>query len=61
LTALIEIVTLDGGKVVVTLEDVEVCVANIVVELRSVDTTVVVALRIPPNGENLSIVESGVL
>ncbi len=34
---------------------------NAVVELHIVDTMVVVALRTPPKGEKLSIVESGVL
>ena len=60
LTALIEIVMLEGG-VVVTLDDVEVCVVSAVVELHSVDTIVAVAVRTPPNGEKRSIVDSGVL
>jgi hypothetical protein len=51
---------LDGGRVV-TLEEVETCVVYAVVELHTVDTIVVVALRIPPKGEKRRIVESGVL
>jgi len=47
--------------VVVPEEEVETCVLNAVVELQIVDTMVVVALKTPPKGENLSIVESGVL
>jgi hypothetical protein len=45
----------------VVVEDVEACVVNAVVEPNIVDTIVVVALRTPPKGENLNIVESGVL
>ena len=58
MTTLIEIVMFDGMVVV---EDVEACVVNAVVEPNIVDTIVVVALRTPPKGENLNIVESGVL
>ena len=56
---LIEIVMLDTGTV--TLEEVETWVVSAVVELHRVDTIVVVAVSTPPNGENLRIVESGVL
>jgi len=59
LITLIEIVMLDTGTV--TLEEVEVCVVSAVTELYNVDTIVVVAVSTPPNGENRSIVESGVL
>jgi hypothetical protein len=60
-TALIEIVMLDGGIVVVAVEEVENCVINAVVLLHIVDTIVVVALRTPPKGEKCRTVERGVL
>ena len=60
LTTLTEMVML-GDTGTVTLEEVEICVVRAVVELHNVDTTVVVAVRTPPNGEKRRIVDSGVL
>lgn len=59
-TALIDMVTL-GGHTGVVVEDT--VVVRAVVEVETVDTTIDVEVveNIPPNGENLSIVDSGVL
>ncbi len=45
----------------VEVDEVEVVPVVAVVEVNIVDTMVVVADKMPPNGENLNTVESGVL
>jgi hypothetical protein len=59
-TTLMDTVTFDGHTMLVVDENV---VVSAVVEVETVDTTIDVEVveNIPPNGENLSIVESGVL
>jgi hypothetical protein len=59
-TTLMDMVTF-GGHTGVVVDDI--VVVSAVVEVEIVDTTIDVEVveNIPPNGENLSIVESGVL
>jgi len=59
-TTLMEMVTFGGHTMLVVDENV---VVSAVVEVDTVDTTIEVEVveNTPPNGENLSIVDSGVL
>ena len=61
LTTLMEIVTLAGGTVIPEVEVAAVVAVSAVVEVHTVDTTVVVAEKTPPKGENRRIVDNGVL